>query len=55
MVLKSEEEAMNWFLSNSTGSVFVENKIGSVKEVDCYPDAKAWLESNEKLEISNAK
>ncbi len=48
-LVKTEEQAMNFFLSNSRDRVLVENKIGSVKECDCYPDAKEWLNSSDKL------
>jgi hypothetical protein len=43
----NKEEAMNWFLSNSEGSIMcVDRKNGYEKVCDCYADAKDFFESN---------
>ena len=38
----SLEEARDWFLSHSSGSVMCQKPDGSKKMVDCYPDAAAF-------------
>ena len=43
-MVKSTDEAMNWFLSNSSGTVTCERPDGETKEVDNFPDAKAFFE-----------
>lgn len=40
----SVEEAMEWFLSHSGGSVRCQRPDGSDLIVDCFPDAKAFFD-----------
>jgi len=42
MKVTSTQEAMEWFLSHSDGTVTC-SKDGKEKEVDCYPDAEDFF------------
>jgi len=44
MKVKSTQEEMEWFLYHHSGTV-VCVKNGKEKEVECYPDAKDFFES----------
>lgn len=44
-VVNNINEAMNFFLSNSSGSVLCK-KNGTQKECNCFPDAKEFFETN---------
>lgn len=46
MVVSTKEEAMEWFLSNSSGSIICKNKKGEEKECFSYPEACCFLDEH---------
>lgn len=44
-IIRTKEEAENWFLSHSDGSVMVENPKGMQMLCSTYPDAIKHLNS----------
>jgi len=44
-ILKTEKQAEEWFLKNSSGSVMVQNKEGKAKVVFSYPEAIEHINS----------
>ena len=46
MKVYSKNEARDFFLSNSSGTVTAVDKDGNEKECDCYPDAVKHIEQN---------
>ena len=46
-IVRTIEEAMGFFLSNSSGSVICK-KGNEEKECDCFPDAKEFFENTDK-------
>lgn len=43
MTVHSIEEAMSWFLNNSSGTVTCVRKDGKTKECNSYPEAEAFF------------
>lgn len=39
------EEALEFFLTHSSGNIMCEKENGEQKECNCYPDAKAFFEA----------
>jgi hypothetical protein len=46
--VKTLDEAMNFFLSNSYNRCIGINSSGDRKELDCFPEAKEFFKENEK-------
>ncbi len=44
----SLEEAMNWFLNNSSGNITCVRKDGESQECSSYPEAKKFYSQNKK-------
>jgi hypothetical protein len=44
----SIDEAMEWFLSHSSGTVLCVRKDGQQKECSSFPEARAFFEEKEK-------
>ena len=42
-MVHSVEDAKEWFMQNSSGTLICVKKDGTEKEVDCYPDAVAFF------------
>jgi len=47
-IVKTEEEAMEWFLSHSSGSIICEDIDGVRESVDCYAEAVRFYETARK-------
>lgn len=42
----NKQQAMDWFLSNSSGEVTLKAKDGTVLSVQCYPDAVKFFDEH---------
>jgi hypothetical protein len=42
-MITTKDQAMDWFLGHSSGSVTVQNAKGETKECETYPEAVEFL------------